>query len=171
MAGPDLRIPVGVLVRRSRATSQWIDHLWQPVEVLVGEPEASPWTVVESDGDTTTFYAGAADLEIYRAETGNYRDNLVSGRPSIWVALRSAEAEMPYRLFAVTADPTEGEGYTQAGTDIVEAVPMPQAIEDVLAAFVAEHHVETPFFKRKRDRANPEALARRTPGAGKDGRQ
>jgi hypothetical protein len=28
---------------------------------------------------------------------------------------------------------------------------------------VAEHHVERPFFKRKRDRADPEALAPRSP--------
>ena len=30
----------------------------------------------------------------------------------------------------------------------------------IVAAFVAEHHVERPFVKRKRDRADPEALAR-----------
>jgi hypothetical protein len=34
----------------------------------------------------------------------------------------------------------------------------------VVAAFVVEHHVEQPFVKRKRDRADPEALARRMPG-------
>jgi hypothetical protein len=28
---------------------------------------------------------------------------------------------------------------------------------------VAEHHVERPFVKRKRDRADPEALSRRAP--------
>ena len=32
-----------------------------------------------------------------------------------------------------------------------------------IAAFVAEHLVERPFFKRERDRADPEALARRAP--------
>jgi hypothetical protein len=38
---------------------------------------------------------------------------------------------------------------------------MPEVIREVLEGFVAEHHVEQEFFKRKRDRANPEALARR----------
>ena len=33
----------------------------------------------------------------------------------------------------------------------------------LIEAFVAEHHVERPFVKRKRDRADPEALARRGP--------
>jgi hypothetical protein len=32
-----------------------------------------------------------------------------------------------------------------------------------LDAFVAEHHVERPFYKRERDRPDPEALARRGP--------
>jgi hypothetical protein len=38
---------------------------------------------------------------------------------------------------------------------------MPETIRDVVARFVAEHHVERPFVKRKRDRADPDALARR----------
>jgi hypothetical protein len=36
-------------------------------------------------------------------------------------------------------------------------------VQDAVAAFVAEHHVEEVFVKRKRDRANPEAMARRGP--------
>jgi peptidoglycan/LPS O-acetylase OafA/YrhL len=38
---------------------------------------------------------------------------------------------------------------------------MPAAVEAVVAAFVSEHYVEQTFRKRKRDRADPEALARR----------
>ena len=44
---------------------------------------------------------------------------------------------------------------------------MPEAVRAVVEAFVAEHHVEQPFVKRKRDRADPEALARR--GAAAEG--
>ena len=51
---------------------------------------------------------------------------------------------------------------TLVGDSIVDSVPMPAAIEQALAAFIAEHHVEREFVKRKRDRANPEALARRS---------
>jgi hypothetical protein len=36
-------------------------------------------------------------------------------------------------------------------------------VRDVVAAFVAEHHVEEVFIKRKRDRASTEALGRRPP--------
>jgi len=50
---------------------------------------------------------------------------------------------------------------TFAGNDIVEPVPMPEAVREQVAAFVAEHHVEQEFFKRKRDRADPQSLGRR----------
>jgi hypothetical protein len=67
-------------------------------------------------------------------------------------------------LAIVTADPAEAEAIAGLGNDeIVDTVPMPPAIEDAIAAFVAEHHVERPFVKRKRDRANPEKMARRAP--------
>jgi hypothetical protein len=81
----------------------------------------------------------------------------------LWVALRPTGVEPPYDLIAVTADPAEGEGFTQNGDHLVDAVPMPETVRARVEAFVAEHHVETPFVKRKRDRADPEALARRGP--------
>jgi hypothetical protein len=45
----------------------------------------------------------------------------------------------------------------------VGTVSMPDAVCDIVEAFVAAHPVEQPFHKRKRDRADPEALTRRRP--------
>jgi hypothetical protein len=149
------RMSIGVVVERRRAASAWIDYIWQPVAVLPGRPEAKPWTVLADDGDAATFYAGATDLALHRTETGQYRDNLASGAPALWVMLRPTGVEPPYRVVAVTADPAEGESFTQAGDDLVGAVPMPAAVRDMLEAFIAEHHVERPFFKRERDRNEP----------------
>ena len=158
---PLMRIPVGVVVERRKAKSQWIDHVWRPVAALDGVPEAAPWTLLSEEGEAATFFVGAATIDLYRSETAHYRDNLASGTPQIWVVLRPADGEHPYDLFLVTADPAEGEGYTETGTDLVDPVPMPEAIQAAIADFVTEHHVERPFFKRKRDRANPDALGRR----------
>jgi hypothetical protein len=160
---PLLRIPVGVVVERRKATSPWADVIWRPVAVLGGLPDAVPWTPLAIDGETATFYAGGAEIELYRSETGNYRRNLASVAPSIWVALQEAGGEPPYAVVAVTADPAEGEGWTEAGQGIVEAVAMPEPLRQVIAAFAAEHHVERVFQKRTRDRADPEALARHSP--------
>ena len=157
-------IPVGVIVERSKSMNQWAEFYWRAVGVLPGQPETPAWTKISDDGERTTFYAGTANIDLYRTETGFYRDNLASGAPSLWVALRAADGEPPFTVAAVTADPAEGESFTETATDLVEQVPMPAAIQHIVAAFVAEHHVEQPFVKRKRDRADPEAMARRTPG-------
>ena len=162
-ARPLAQIPVGVVVERRKADSQWIDFTWRATTVLPGAPAATPWTQLSAAADVVSFYAGAADIALYRSETAHYRDNLASGSPALWVALRPTGVEPPYDLIAVTADPAEGEAYTQNGDHLVDAVPMPQSIREFIDAFVAEHHVETPFYKRKRDRANPDALARRGP--------
>ena len=157
------KIAVGIVVERYKAQSPWTDFTWRAVTALPGLPDATPWTTLAEEGDKTTFYAGAAEIELYRTETANYRDNLDTGAPTLWVALRPTGAEPSYELFGVTADPAEGEAWTQSGTDFVDTVPMPEPVRAMIAAFVAEHHVEQPFHKRERDRADPEALARRGP--------
>ena len=65
-------IPVGVVVERHKATSPWLDFVWRPVSVLAGVPSAAPWTPLGPVGDMTTFYAGAATIELHRTETANY---------------------------------------------------------------------------------------------------
>jgi hypothetical protein len=163
VAPPLATIPVGVLVERSTGISQWTDYTWRPVSVLTGVPATPAWTKLSDDGARARFYAGVADIDLHRTETTNYRDNLASGSPSLWVVLRPVEGrDPPYTLLAVTADPAEGEAMTEAGNDLVEFVPMPDSVQQAIAQFVAEHHVERVFEKRKRDRANPEALGRRS---------
>jgi hypothetical protein len=149
---PIVSIPVGVAVERRKAHSPWVDAIWRPVSVFAGVPTASAWTVIDSGEDATTFYAGQAAINLYRTETANYRSNLASGSPLLWVILRPTAGEPPFELLAVTADPAEGEALTGAVNDLVETVPMAPAIGAAIQAFIAEHHVEQPMFKRQRDR-------------------
>jgi hypothetical protein len=149
-------IPVGVVVERHKATSPWLDYIWRPASVLEGVPSTPPWTPLGATADATPFYAGAATIDLYRTETANYLDNLQSATPMLWVVLRPTDEAPPYQLLAVTADPAEGEAFTEAGSDLVETVPMPLSIIGAIEAFVAEHHVERPFFKRRRDRVEPQ---------------
>jgi hypothetical protein len=151
-------LQIGIVVEKRRLKSLWAGHAWLPVAVLPGVPAASPWTVLDEAAEATRFFAGPAELDFFRSETGTYRDNLQSGRPSLWVALAEVDADPGVALHSVTADPAEGEAMTESGGWIVEAVPMPPEIQETLAAFVETHHVERPFFKRKRDRADPDAL-------------
>jgi hypothetical protein len=160
---PLQRLPVGVIVERRRAKSSWVDFVWRPVTVLPAAPDTAPWTALAQGAETATFYAGAFNLELFAAHTGFYQDNLATNQPSLWVVLRPTGVEPPFEVVAVTADPNEGEAFTQAGNDLVEPVPMPESIRIAVESFVREHHVDSSFFKRERDQADPEALARRAP--------
>ncbi len=157
---PLRRIPVGIVIERRKATSPWADFLWRPITALPGIPDVAPWTALDCDSERTQFYAGSAEIELYRSDTSGYRDNLASGAASLWVVLRPTGVEPAYEIAAVTADPSEGEAYSESAANLVEAVPMPEAVRTALADFVAERHVERPFIKRERDRADPEAMAR-----------
>jgi hypothetical protein len=148
-----MSIPVGVVVERRRARSVWAEFLWRPISVLSGRPSAEPWTVLDVQAERVLFYAGEAVIELHRTESTYYRDNLASDAPRLWVVLSPTGSDPPYTLLAVTADPAEGEGFTDAGNNIVEAVPMPRDILTMVGQFIATHHVERPFIKRRRQPA------------------
>ncbi|MFE1599846.1 DUF3305 domain-containing protein [Methylobacterium sp. ID0610] len=160
---PEDRFEVGIIVARRRLKGPWASHAWLPVGALPAAADAAPGTTLSETEDETTFYAGSYEVSLHPGATAHYRDNLVSGRPSLWVALRSTD-EDAYAVASVTADPYEGEAMAEGIGEIVEAVPMPPEVQAKLVAFFEAFHVERKFEKRKRDRADPEALARRTPG-------
>jgi Protein of unknown function (DUF3305) len=156
-----ITIPVGVLVERSKAQSPWLDYTWRAIDVLPGELTAAPWTPVGLKGETDRFFAGSTEIGLYRMEVANYRTNIASGAPSVWVVLRPTGGDPPYSLLTVTADPAEGEAATEAGDDLVEAVAMHPDIRRQVEVFVAEHDVDRPFIKRQRDRPELDPRARR----------
>lgn len=142
-------IALGVVLERRAAVSRWVDYVWRPVAVLAGAPEVAVGASLGVVDGGERFFAGVAELALYRTETAMYRDNLATGAPMVWVRCRGAG--MP-ELVGVTADPAEGEAYTEAGDDLVGQVPMPAEVAGEIAAFVAAHHVERVFLKRRRDR-------------------
>ena len=160
---PIVSISVGVVLERSKTEGRWSDVVWKAAGILTGVPGTPAWTKLSGDDERATFYAGVADIELHRAETTNYRANLATGAPLLWVALRPTHDEPPFDLAVVTADPAEAEAMAAIGDALVDSIAMPEEIRDAVDAFVAEHHVERAFVKRKRDRADPEALGRRAP--------
>jgi hypothetical protein len=160
---PGKTIAVGIVAERSKGGGPWSDYLWRSVSAFAGAPDTPAWTKLADDGERARFFVGTAEIELYRSEAGNYRENLLVEQPLLWVALRPTAGDPPYMLAGATADPAEGESWVALGTDLVDSVAMPKAVEAAVADFVAEHYVAQPFHKRQRDRANPEGMARRTP--------
>lgn len=152
---PQLLLRVGVIGELVQPVTQWGEPRWYPRAVLPDAPEAAAGTPLPGG----QVYLGPATLELHHVETGNYRDNLATGAPRLWVVLARDGT-----VVTITADPAEGESFTEAGLDLaertVETVPMPPSLATLLADFVAEHHVERVFHKRRRDRGNPESQGR-----------
>lgn len=143
-------ILVGVVLERRVPVSVWADVLWLPVAVLPGAPALAVGTPLGTTETGERFFAGPFEMPLHRTDTATYRDNLATEAPRIWVAARPADDGSMPEIVGVTPDPAEGESYTEAGPDIVESVPMAPEIAGMLAAFVATHHVERPFIKRRR---------------------
>lgn len=154
---------VGLVVERRRSGGAWGGVIWRPHTVFPAAPEVAPWTPLGGSVEAMRFYAGALPLHLYSTDTANYRDNLMSGEPKLWVVLRPDGDEPPVEVMLVTADPAEGEGSTESGAYVVEALPMPAEVAGVVAEFVAAHHIDRPRIKRKRDRGRPDGR-RAAPG-------
>jgi Protein of unknown function (DUF3305) len=150
------RIEVGLVLECRRTGGTWGGFVWRPLAVFSTPPDVEPWTALGAMSDGGRWYAGVYPVALYSTDTANYRDNLESGAPRLWVVLRPTGPEPPIEVSLVTADPAEGEGATEAGSNVVETMPMPDEIAGVVAAFIAAHHVERPVIKRRRDRAEPD---------------
>jgi hypothetical protein len=157
---PQTYLKLAVLARSRVPVNRWAARGFTPAAARLDPPDVAAGARIGPAGDDELWYAGLRDLALHSGDTAHYRDNLASGRPSVWVALRRGELAVA----GLTADPYEGESL--AGDDglVVEALTMPGPVTDALRGFVALHHVEQVFEKRRRKRADPEALARRGPG-------
>ena len=91
-------------------------------------------------------------------DTRTYKHNIEAPEPSVYVVLRRADTLSGWTLYLATIDPAEAHSHADTGDDLVERLPMPPLVFDWLSAFVAQHHVERMEWKRKRDRADPDAL-------------
>lgn len=144
----ELFLEVGVVLARRRLRGLWGEVSWRPAAVLVAAPPIEPRAFISRAEDEELYYGGSATLALHAADTSHYRDNLHSGRPSVWVAI-AAQSDFP-SLQAVTVDPYEGEALAETYGEGLDAVPMPAPIRDALSSFVAAYHVERVFVKRKR---------------------
>jgi len=153
---------VGVIVEKRRAVTQWVDHVWVPVQVLPGVPDSEPWTLLEEGDGWQRFYAGPAELALYRHESETYQYNLESRQPSVWVFLRRSSEPGQVELHGASVDPGEAHAHNDTGDDIVDFVPMPEPVLEWVRDYVRRNPPRTERYKRRRDKADPEALARQT---------
>lgn len=153
---PKTILRTGVVARRFAPVTKWGAGELRPVAILPQEPDTAPRTRLPDRDGAETWYLGGRDVTLHSGDTGHLRDNLASGRPSLWVALKGRDPASA-EVVCVTADPYEGEGLASDEALTVEALPMPGAMQAVIAEFVEAHHVEIAFKKRKRHDVDPNA--------------
>lgn len=164
----EMEMTLGLVVERRRSSHPWSveagqEFSWLPVQVLSEPPATASWTALDGNDELMRFYAGQVILSVYSTDTANYRDNLASGLPKLWVAMLRSDGDPALDIVAISADPAEGEAWTEAGRYLVETLDMRDEIAAELARFIADHHVERPIIKRKRDRAPPDVRWRAEP--------
>jgi hypothetical protein len=141
---------LAVLAQSRPPVTKWGRRVVRPIAVFAMVPATAPGTKVSDEDGVETWYLGAVDLTLHSGDTGYYRDNLMSRRPSVWVALPETGDGARARVQLVTVDPYEGEGLASDEALVVEAVPMPDAVRACMESFIAAHHVDIPFKKRQR---------------------
>ena len=152
-------LSVGMVVERRPSAHPWADEVWSPVDVLPGLPPgadpAARWVEIAREGEVVRYLAAILPLTLHRRETEALVENLALDVPVVFAVLEAGE-DWPWEPHAVTVSPFEAQDHEDAGDAVVAKIPMPEALAALVQAFVAEHHVEVPFVKRKRDRVRVE---------------
>jgi hypothetical protein len=147
-------VPLGVVVRRTPGVTRWAAWSWKAVAVLPGAG-AADWRELRREGCAVEYHAATLTLDLHHTQTEAYLDALRARVPSIYVVMRplaAPEGAMPLEVTLVTASPFEAQDYCDTGEEIVERVPMPEGLIALIRDFIAAHHVEEEFRKRRRDR-------------------
>ena len=146
-------MPLGIIVRKTPGVTRWAAWAWKVVAVLPGAGPAD-WRELRREGEAVEYHAATLTLELWSSDTEAYQVALASRVPGVVVLLREDidhAAKMPWKPTVVTASPYEGQDYADSGDGLIERVPMPPGLVAWVAEFIAAHHVEEPFVKRKRD--------------------
>ncbi|MEM9249464.1 MAG: DUF3305 domain-containing protein [Pseudomonadota bacterium] len=149
MRPPDLTVPVGIVLRRTPGATRWAKYAWKAVAILPGAAPAD-WQELRRDGAAVEYHAATVPLEFWRSDTEAYCTALSAQVPTVGIVMSDAGARM--EILLATASPYEAQDYLDSGEEVVELVPMPPTLVALIRDFIAEHHHEEPFVKRRRDR-------------------
>ena len=156
---PNFTVPLGVVIAREKVEHPWQDYVWRPVSVFLDAEPVAEWRLLRHGPGFEQYHAATLPLEFHRKETASYRVNLANGVPSVYVVLRDGAegaSTYPMHVHLVTASPFEVQAYGHGIEEIVGRVAMPERLVALTQEFIAAHHVEEPFVKRRREKHHAE---------------
>ena len=154
------RREIGVIAEWQAVDSPWVTHRWAVTELLPGPADVVPWTVLSAGPNVRRYFAGNAELLLYPLETDTLKHNVEGPNPAVYVFLRTTGEAPGMALLGATVCAGEASAHVDTGSDLVEAVPMPEAVAAWVRDFVARHHVERAAYRRRRDRSDRAPSAR-----------
>ncbi|WP_169391266.1 DUF3305 domain-containing protein [Stappia stellulata] len=146
---------LGVVLERRPATSRWVDWVWAVPEVIADAPPTDGWREIARDGETRRYLSAPHALTLHHKMVEAYDSNIETGEPCVWALLEATDGsrEPGWRVFAVTADPYEAQGFLERPDSLVERVAMPPATVAWMARFLAAIPEAPAFKKRRRTKA------------------
>ena len=152
-----IAIPVAVQVERRKPTSRWGTVRIVPVGVSHGHLPREDGALLVEGERASRHHAANSEIVLHRKETEGVVANLSSPDPCLYVVMRpDTEAPLGASVHLVTASDHQAQDHTDAGDDEVERVPLSPELRQPIEAFIARHHVEEPFYKRKKRMDRPE---------------
>jgi hypothetical protein len=154
-------MPVGIIVQKRRINHPWQEWTWEPVGVLPWAEEGVRWRLLTEEPDRIRYHAATMTVHLYRSDTEAYVANLDTGAPAIYVGISEgdpAAGEWEFEPSFVSLSPYEAQDRTDSAEELIERLEVPPAMLEWLEAFVAKHHEEEAFVKRRRDRIDVEQV-------------
>ncbi|MGH8664403.1 MAG: DUF3305 domain-containing protein [Burkholderiales bacterium] len=160
-------------MQRTPLASRWATERWEPVAVMIEPPGGNhghAFFLQDGPEAGTRWRFTALALELHRSEAEGYHLNLTAPAPMVFVMWRMLEPEAMEEGGPAARPELATVSYDEAarmldGGERVDGVPMPVAIRDWMAPFVAEHYKPEPKRKVRRrdplsDEAQPAAVLR-----------
>ena len=155
MPPPVMRFSVAVVMQRTPLENRWSSERWDPVSVLPVPADAAPPrppVCVRDDAQCTQWRFHGHTLELHRSEAEGYHLNLVAPDPKVFVAWRTHDDPVEPPVFPVIVTVSYNEAARMMdGGERVDAVPLPDAIRELMVPFIAEHYKPEPRRKVRRN--------------------
>ena len=114
-------MPVAVVLQKRKAKSKWIDYQWEAVSVIPGAHEGEQqFRPMSDDGDTGQYIFSGLTVTLHKDECESYYHNLMSPKPSCYVATRFDELDQPVP-FLITLDFDEANAYLEGDETVLRS--------------------------------------------------
>ena len=153
-------MPVRVILKRKVSKNRWVKYNWSVLDVLPGsgnnDTSIRP-LLDESQDQEYDLFKVETEIDLHRAESEAYVENLGSTDPSIYVVLSPDAPDDDPTKYGITLDsvclsPYRIQDYEDIGEDIIEKFRLDGPIAYFLEDFVKNHFKYEKFIKRKRDK-------------------